>query len=336
MFKSARTKLTLWYVIIISIISGLISLLFYMRTTSTLETEFDRIEKRLQRELFIEDHMPARHFGRRLLPEDIDQAKSEIAGHLITINILIIGVTAIAGYALSGITLKPIEKALDDQKRFVADAAHELRTPVTAMKVSLETQLLDKKLSKSTQELINGNLQDIRVLEQLTQNLLRLAQSEQKPIHFETVSIASVIKTATARIAANAAEKEIMITFSDPTKITVKGDRAALVSICTILLDNAIKYSEPKTEVKVTATHAGRKFALIKVIDQGMGIPKKDIPHIFKRFYRADQSRARSSTSDGYGLGLSVAHNLVKEHHGSIAVESSPKGSTFSLRLPLA
>lgn len=126
------------------------------------------------------------------------------------------------------------------------------------------------------------------------------------------------------------AQKKTIRIQKDVVSTTVSGDRANVLELCVILLDNAIKYSQERREVSIRVQQSQRNVE-ITVIDHGTGIAKKDLPHIFDRFYRADSSRTR----DGYGLGLAIAKKIVELHRGTITVESElGKGSTFTVALP--
>jgi signal transduction histidine kinase len=109
----------------------------------------------------------------------------------------------------------------------------------------------------------------------------------------------------------------------------------ALAQVITILLDNAIKYSPHNTTIYLSATKKAR-YAYLQVRDEGIGINASDLPHIFRRFYRADKSRTSQQTN-GYGLGLAIAQKIIHQYHGTISAESTPgAGTTFTVRLPLA
>jgi len=136
--------------------------------------------------------------------------------------------------------------------------------------------------------------------------------------------------------------KEKSIEIKDNlSEIIVKGNPQSLVELVSILLNNAIKYGPKKSEVQINARKEKRRSTplsrrvIIEVIDQGMGIDEKDIPHIFDRFYRVDASRSKAKV-DGYGLGLSIAKSIVDMHKGEIKVETEiGKGSTFIINLPV-
>lgn len=332
MFRSARLKLTAWYLVIIIVISGAFSLFIYGGVTADLNRRFMKIERRMQ-------GMPApppklqKGFSLRT---DLAAAQHRVLLILLFANGTIIAISALAGYFLAGRTLEPIKDAIDEQKRFVADASHELRTPLTTLKASTDIALRDKKLTiKAAREILQSNLEDIEDLESLTTNLLTLAQfrNPEQERSVGEIGLEEVVAGAVKKIAPAAGEKEIDLKVdTEQVKITVS--REDIEKVLLILLDNAIKYT-PKNGSVAIRLAAEHKCVLIEVADTGMGIAKQDIAHIFDRFYRADASRSKSLIS-GFGLGLSIAKKIVDKYHGSIAVESSiDTGSTFTVKLPL-
>jgi len=340
MFRSARIKLTLWYLVIILGITGTASGLFYLRTTSVIRFQFERIERRLEGEgeaemlpppPLIPQTSPRNVVWRHITSEDLDSARRMILLQLVAINSLVAVVVVVLGYVLSGITLRPIEKAMEEQKRFVGDAAHELKTPITALKTSLEVNLMDENLPKETRKILKENLEDIVSLEGLSQSLLKLARVDGQAIKLESIKVKGVVEQAVKHVKPLADKKRIEISVSRVEEgLAVKGERGSLVDLLVILLDNAVKYSRDGKKVRLKVKGEGGKVRF-EVIDQGVGIDEKDLPHIFDRFYRTDVSRSKKE-KDGYGLGLSVAKKIVAEHNGSIKVESQVKrGSVFTV-----
>ncbi len=337
MFRSARIKLTVWYTLILLLISSTISILFYIRTARTLEREYERIETRLQRRnQLVPTQAPHHPLGFYLLQEDLDTARGQIAHHLLIINGAIVFMFAAAGYVLSGKTLSPIQEAMEEQNRFVADAAHELRTPITAIRTGLEVYLLDKTIKGKAREVLRENLKDTKSLESLAESLLRLARLDDvSAIRFDDVSLRDMLRRVVALAEPLAKKKSITITQkkSHINAAVVKGDEGLLTELVLVLLDNAIKYSPPKTEVTIHVTNT-KRHVMVSIKDSGIGIPREHIPHIFDRFYRAEQARTNAA-ADGYGLGLSIARKIVVIHKGSITVESVPdKGTMFTIKLP--
>lgn len=331
MFTQARIKLTLWYLLIILCISGSLSLLFYLRANFVFQQEFARIERRFVREQNNFNPQVNIPPPPRFLPEDLEAAKEQIIIQIIMINGLIVIFFIPAGYFLSGLTLHPIKKTMDEQKRFVSDAAHELKTPLTALKTSLEVSLMDKKLDHKAKKILQENLTDVNSLEKLTQNLLQLAQANNHNLQFKPVSLEKIINQAIKKINPLASKKQIKIKFKKLTQdYKIPGDETSLINLLVIFLDNSVKYSHSETKIAVTVQ--GLKNSVqVKISDNGIGIEEKHLPFIFNRFYRIDNSR----TGSGYGLGLSVAQKIIKQHHGSVKVESQPgKGTTFTLQFP--
>jgi two-component system, OmpR family, sensor histidine kinase CiaH len=236
---------------------------------------------------------------------------------------------------LAGRTLKPIADMVDEQNRFISDSSHELRTPLTSLKSAMEVSMRDKKLNiKDAKTLISESIEEVNKLQSLSDSLLQLAQY-QKPkttIEFTKISLNEVVTSAMHKIEPLAKNKSITIQLNSP-QITIKGNAYGLIDLCVIILDNAIKYSPNDGKISITTLEKDG-VASISIRDEGQGIAQKDIPHIFDRFYRTDSARSKHSTN-GYGLGLSIAKKIVETHNGSIHVVSKiGSGSTFTVKLP--
>ena len=349
MFKSARLKLTGWYLLIIMLVSVFFSTVIYLGTVQELERGFHRAELRFRaEELGIplpqgfqersEDLPPRlREISPRFFSvEELQTTENRLRLNLLVINGVILGVSAVVGYFLAGKTLKPIEESLEEQKRFVADASHELRSPLTALKTSMEVALRDRKMSlPEAKRVIKSNLEDIDSLQSLSNNLLSLAnfQSNGHNLVFKKIEIAEVLRNAYRKILPLAKEKNIKIRI-EFKKQTILANKESLEGMVFIFLDNAIKYTPKDGEVVVT-TKVGKRNLVIKIKDTGIGISKEDIPHIFDRFYRVDQSRSKENVL-GFGLGLSLAKRIIEIHKGTVEVSSGlRKGTTFTISLPI-
>lgn len=349
MFKSARLKLTGWYLIIIMLISLFFSAVIYLGAVQELERGFHRAELRFKaEELGIPLPQPFSERPEDLPPrlreialrffsvEELKATKRRLGLNLLVVNGMILGISALASYFLAGRTLQPIEKVMEEQKRFVADASHELGTPLTAIKTSIEVALRDKKMSiKEAKKVLKENLEEVDSLHSLSKNLLSLAQPQKGTNNFvfEQIDIAEVIKSAYKKIAPLAKKKDINIKLKTASHI-LEADRRSLKEMVTIFLDNTVKYTPQGGKVTVT-TKSDSKNVLIKIKDTGIGIAKGDLPHIFDRFYRVDQSRSKAKVA-GFGLGLSLAKRIIEVHKGKVEVSSVVgKGTTFSIKLPL-
>lgn len=330
--------LTFKYVILIMIISTTLSLLFYQRVNAAFDREMERIGSRYLRNLDCPGPnclLNENAIGRfRISAEERLESRVHLFNQLLWINGLVLVIAAFGGFYLSGTTLAPIQKVMEQQKRFIADAAHELRTPLTALKTSLEVNLMDKKLSSTAKQVLQENLEDVSSLESLTDSLLKLAQAEEQAYEMEPVRLNKVIDKAIKQIQPLAKKKQIKIQTSfDPKKIIIKGYEPVLIELFVILLDNAVKYSHKKGQVKLLAKQR-KNSVQVKIVDQGVGIAQHHLKYIFDRFYRVDAARSKSG-SGGYGLGLSLAKKITAAHNGSIRAESKlDEGTTFIVSLP--
>ena len=224
---------------------------------------------------------------------------------------------------------------MEEQKRFIADASHELKTPLTALQTSIEVALRDKKIDlKSALFTLKDSLNDVKSMTSLTNDLLSLTRYQQNNLKesFARVNLKDIVETSVNKIRPLGKSKGIQIEFNKDD-VFLSGNKESLEKLITILLDNAVKYSQKKKMVNIKYNCKG-KYIIIAVSDNGIGIPKEDLPYLFERFYRSDASRSKINTL-GFGLGLSIAKSIVNIHNGSIGVESTVgKGSIFTVKLP--
>jgi signal transduction histidine kinase len=269
-------------------------------------------------------------------PELVDEVKQRLLFILIGVNGTILVFAGGLGYFLAGKTLRPIQEMLDEQNRFISDSSHELKTPLTSLKTSMEVGLRDKNLTlNDARILLTESITEVNKLQSLSDGLLDLAQY-QKPdgnINFKKISLPEIVDGAIRKITPLARKKKINIE-TDLVRMEIEGDRYSLTDLLVILLDNAVKYSQSGKRVTVFCRKTDGT-AEIKVNDNGIGIGEKDLPRIFDRFYRSDAARSKSG-SGGYGLGLPIAKKITDIHGGSLTVDSKPGiGSTFTVRLPV-
>lgn len=338
-FESARIRLTLWYLCLMMLISVIFSFVIYSIVSKQIggliRMQNDRIE-RFQQEPMVGGNGQWRPPAPPVIDiQELYNQEQQLMLTLLFVNVGILISAGFAGYVLAGRTLIPIKYMLDEQYQFITDSSHELRTPIATLRAEMEAALLEKDISDiKARQLIKSNLEDVGVLQKLVNNLLRLAGVENgKQHHRDVVSLLDMITIAKKRTAILAKQKHISVKVGGDKDGKVLGDEGSLVELFIILIDNAIKYSPKDTEISVEVKNSDR-IAEVRVADQGIGIAEADIPHIFKRFYRADKSR---SHIDGHGLGLSIAKHIIDAHSGRIRLESVlDKGTTMHIQFPLA
>lgn len=335
MFKQARLKLTAWYLLIIMVISFSFSGLIYSINVNEINRFANSQQKRFEREFFPIN--PNNNFKIPTVDIDdlIDDARNRLLVNLGVINGIILIISGTLSYLLAGITLNPIQQMTEDQKRFISDASHELKTPLTGLKSLFEVSLRDKKITLSdTKKVIQQGIEQTDKLKNLSDSLLEISRFDnQKLVSTQTVLIKEIITDAVSQLKPKADKKNIKITSKIGSQ-KVCGNYEKLVELFIIFIDNAIKYSPDNTKINLF-TVSDKNNLIIKIIDQGIGIDQKDLPHIFDRFYQANNSRTKNSDT-GYGLGLSIAKQIIEIHHGQIEVESKLNhGTTFTIKLPL-
>jgi two-component system sensor histidine kinase CiaH len=281
-----------------------------------------------------EDHRQNDPDYQNYFKQRINEGRGALVERLVILNVGVLVGGAFLSYLLARRTLEPIEDVMHAQSRFVTDASHELRTPLTALLATNEVALRKPKLGAAeARNVIQSNTEELTKLKDLSDGLLSLAVGHGKLVR-EPVGLATIVSDAVDTVEPYAAGKQIEIQ-AKLENLEVVADRMSLTQALVILLDNAIKYSPDKTQVTIETKRKG-KAAQLRVIDQGIGIDQADLPHIFDRFYRVDNSRSKQ-TADGYGIGLSIAQNISLQHQGKLTAESqSGKGSTFTITLPLA
>lgn len=335
MLNKARLKLTAWYLVIIFFISGLFSVAFYQVSTR----EIQRIVLRTQ---MIQEEQSGR-FNRVLLPplgfggpsiEELEAVKQRLLMNLILINGVILVIAGGAAYFLAGRTLMPIKLMVDEQNKFISNSSHELRTPLSTLRAEMESSLLEKHISdKKARQLINSNLEEIGKLQGLSNKLLQLAKLHNPaPTRYEEqISLQEIIESTIKQVKTLTDKKQIKFDISVEDAV-VQGEKDSLRELFVILLDNALKYSPQESKISLVSKMNDDEVKIL-VKDQGIGISEEDQEHIFERFYRSDKSRFQA---DGFGLGLSIAKQIVEKHNGSIKVVSKVgNGSTFTVSLPL-
>lgn len=232
--------------------------------------------------------------------------------------------------------LDRLKTGFQREQRFTADVSHELRTPLTIIKGTAEVTL---RSDTASQQEYREALQSINTeadrMTNIADSLLTLARADagQQHLKMNMANLGDLIEGVVRKFVPLASKKRIVFETGIMACLWVNGNEARLQQLVGNLIQNAIKYTPPGGRIDVLL-EKDEDLAKLSVVDTGVGIPEDDLPHIFERFYRVDQTRSRAE--GGSGLGLSIAKWIVAAHNGRIEAHSDPvKGTTFIVRLPL-
>ncbi|HEY9762925.1 MAG TPA: HAMP domain-containing sensor histidine kinase [Trichocoleus sp.] len=247
-----------------------------------------------------------------------------------------LGLIGLAGWLLSGIAMQPIRRSYQQLQRFTADASHELRSPLSAILTNAQVGLMLASDDSQFQMPLGNIIDSAKSMGSLVNNLLLLARHQGKlaPESFKLLTLNQFLAEIIPQFQVLAEAQDIQLNYEQPEQaIKVLADPDLLRQVIENLLSNACKYTSTGGSVLLRLVpHPG--WAVIQVIDTGLGIPEADLPYIFDRFYRVDT--ARSLDGGGSGLGLAIAQQIVHAHSGRIRVTSVvDQGSTFQVELPL-
>lgn len=330
-FESATFKLTAWYLLILACISLLFSMIVYQISVKEVERRLTRYEE--QTRTFWSTTPPSLPFSvTHIRLDEIKNSKDAVLIHLLRINLGILILGGIGSYFLAHRTLQPIKDAHEKQASFVSDASHEFRTPLTAIKAELEAALRDPSLAPAEMKsLLKSNLEEVNRLNKLSDVLLALSSNDAKNLAQNPFNLSESVRTLAQKY--HSVNKRIWLEL--PKKdIAVLGHQESIEQLIRILIDNAIKYSPDQTQIKIILDkNKENTLATFKIINEGEGISKKDLPYIFDRFYRADKSRTGNK---GYGLGLALAKQISNLHGTDLSCKSKLNEETqfsFSLQI---
>ena len=304
-------KLTFMYASILCLVSIIFSTIIYSNTVNSFNVR--------PIEVFYGKVYSSNEKAKEAINKRDNEIKKELLFHLIVLDSMIIILGTIGSYFLSKKTLKPIEENLELQMEFISNASHELKTPITI--ISMENEVLLKQKKHTEDELVDqikSNLEEVENLSKLVNILLELARNNK--ITLEKVKVFDVANNSINKLSSLAKKKNITI-LNNITNLEINANKDILEEVMVIIIDNAIKYSDKNTTIKLYS-----KNNKIFIEDEGIGIKEKDIKYIFDRFYRGDKSHS----SEGYGLGLSLAKHLTEKMKMKItAYNNHDKGSTF-------
>lgn len=255
-------------------------------------------------------------------------------GDLLITGAIILVMTICFGYIIAYIALKPTRNALASQKQFIGNVAHELRTPLAIIKTNIEVALLEGKLNPKLRDTLIGNVDELDRTSDIINNLLSLnTLLNPERVEFSNINLGTVAEMAVAKLSALSKQKKITISVTKGEFLIVWGNSVALEQVAINLIKNAIIYTPLDGSIDVTVAPNYRGYIELRVRDNGVGIAREDLFHVFEPFYRADRSRSRAH--GGSGLGLTIVSELVKLHRGKITMQSTEKhGTTALVSLP--
>lgn len=229
-----------------------------------------------------------------------------------------------------------LDEALQNSKRFVADASHDLRTPLTILRGELESFSEDTKLDEEMRNRAGSMLEEVVHLGKIVEQLLTLSRLDAGLTEIEWIrfDLSELARTTAEQMGLLAEDKDIAIVCHASEPVLLSGSQVRLKQVIVNLLDNAIKYTRGKGLIQLRVFPANG-LAVLEVEDTGIGIPAAELPHIFERFYRVD--KARSADAESAGLGLAIVKSICTAHGAEVAAQSTVgTGSCFRVSLPLS
>ncbi|MBQ4605016.1 MAG: HAMP domain-containing histidine kinase, partial [Clostridia bacterium] len=220
------------------------------------------------------------------------------------------------------------EEAWNKQKQFIADASHELKTPLTV--ITTNAELMKSESSEESKSKFTDNILTMsKQMRGLVESMLEIARLDNGSVRkeFAVFNLSETVSDAILPFEALFYEKEQIFTSEIEPDIRINGNAEQIKQVVDILLDNANKYASEKSEIKLILKKQGRNQCRLSVSNEGETIPEEELKNIFKRFYRGDKTRQMNNS---YGLGLSIAESIITEHSGKIFAESKNGVNTFT------
>lgn len=265
------------------------------------------------------------------IADELDYTRSRTVSYAI---VAVLAITTVFTYIIVRIALAPTRNALQSQKQFIGNVAHELRTPLAIIKANIETRLLDDDVPEKAVALYQANIEELDRISDILNNLLSLSSSiRPERIKFSNVDLGQVVESALDKIKSLAESKELEVQLRMSERRIVWGNAVALEQVVVNIVKNAYTHTGRNGRILITIEPVHPHLMELVVQDTGIGIARKDLFRIFEPYYRGNPSRARSD--GGSGLGLTIVSELVKLHNGKIMVRSVEKrGTTVTIMLP--
>jgi len=309
-FFRAKLKLTSFYIATLLIVIIVFSIMLYTLFVNNISSNFEFEE---------ENYSDIEENSQYII---LSNAINRLKLVLIFTDIGIILIISGLAYFLAGKTLQPIKKSLDEQKRFISDSAHELRTPLSIMKTGIETSAIEKNQTlKDYKDLNEDLLEEVDKLINMSNDLLFLARSDSaKPEKIQNkINLSSICSNQIKSIQIYANNKGVSLNEDIKKALHIMGNANQINRLVANLLKNAIDYNKKNGEVLLSLKKIKHTIVLT-IKDTGIGITLNEQKHIFERFYKVD--KARSIYEEGSGLGLSIVKEILDFHKGTIKINS--------------
>ncbi len=329
MFYKARIRLTVIYSLIFLI-------LFCTLSAGVYEWMNGHFGDKQRKDFDTYTHQEQSFFGNFPSTESpSDIVMDELRDALIALDMIVLILVPTITWFLTGKTLAPVQEAHDREKQFFTDASHDLRTPLTILKGEIDLALKKDQTIKEYNNTLQSSNEEVTRLIDLVENMLFFARENRsnQTIQKEVLDLTDIIAERVSKFQNSAKQKQQNLLFTPPKEnITIPGNKQLLQRLITILLDNAVKYTPIKGTIFITLSHE-KHNGIVTISDTGIGISEEQQGKVFDRFYRADSARLQK----GYGLGLSIAKQIVDFHEGKISLDSQEgQGTKITISFPLS
>ena len=319
-FARARMRLALLFVTLVIVLVVVSSVFMYLTVRSDIQGA--------ARGSFKGGETEQEYVSRRL---------GSLRWQLVAVDAVIVVLLGVGGLLYARSTLRPIRESVAAQKRFVADASHDLRTPLAIMKADFEVALRDRSLAEEARPVLASGLEEVDRMSAMVEDLLTLSRidAHTEQVARRPVDLAALAHQTVQALGGLAAASEVRLACEGGGEdreagvgggeVIAAGDEGHLRRALANVVRNAVEHSPPGSSVAVAARSSGQTAELI-VTDHGEGIPPEVLAHVFDRFYRGDP--ARSQARGGSGLGLAIARWALREMGGDLSIESAPGSGT--------
>ena len=316
-FAHARTRLALLFVTLVIVLVVVSSVFMYLTVRGDIQAAAS-----------------GQYPGGETEQEYVSRSLGSLRWQLVAVDAAIVLLVGVGGLLYARSTLRPIRESVAAQKRFVADASHDLRTPLAIMKADFEVALRAPGLADEARPVLESGLEEVDNMSTMVEDLLTLSRidAHTEQVAREPLDLAALARQSVQALAGLAAASDVRLVSEATDEVMAVGDERHLRRALANVVRNAVEHSAPGSSVVVAARRVAQSAELV-VTDHGEGIPPDVLTHIFERFYRGDPARSRAR--GGSGLGLAIARWALRQMGGDISIESAAgSGTRVTLTVP--